>query len=255
MKQKAHASHELAYARMKREGLKSWGEAHGVSAEERVPIDPDTERFLMDALAQPWAPRAGRAIELGCGTGPMTRWLAARGFDAVGIDVSPTAIALAQEQSKGASTVHFQVADACAGTLSALDASFDLVLDGHCLHCIPGEADRQRFLETARRLLRPGGIFLLDTMCTPLQHHRRLEHRPQSRMVGRVLYMPTEKAVDYELSIQRNGQWYLATRYLAPPVELERAVRRAGFQTVLTRLSRATGEALASMLSIAAVAV
>jgi len=46
MKQKAHASHELAYARMRREGQTSWNEAHGVRAEEKVPIDPETERFL-----------------------------------------------------------------------------------------------------------------------------------------------------------------------------------------------------------------
>jgi len=255
MKQKAHASHELAYARMRREGQTSWNEAHSVRAEEKVPIDPETERFLVDALAQPWAPGSGRAIELGCGTGPMTRWLAARGFDAMGIDVSPTAIALAQELSRGNAQVQFQVADACSPSIAALEGAFDLVLDGHCLHCIPGESDRQAFLQTARRLLRPGGMFLLDTMCTPLQSRRRLEQRPQGRMVGRILYMPTDKAVDYELSIQLNGQWYLATRYFAPPIELEREVRRAGFKILITRLSRATGEAMASMLSLVAVAV
>lgn len=255
MKKKAHASHEIAYERMKLQGIESWGEAHGVGAEERVPIDPDTERFLVDVLAQPWAPRGGQAIELGCGTGPMTRWLAARGFDAVGIDVSPTAIELAQAQSRRHPTVRFQVADACSDSSSLHAASFELVLDGHCLHCIPDEGDRAAFLETARRLLRPGGVFLLDTMCTPLQRPVLRKHRPQGRLLDRVLYMPTEKAVEYELSRQLAGQWYLATRYLAPPSVLERAVRRAGFKIFLTRLNRATGEAIASNLSIAAVAV
>lgn len=42
MKQKAHASHALAYARMKRERPTSWRETHGLSAEERVltPLEP-----------------------------------------------------------------------------------------------------------------------------------------------------------------------------------------------------------------------
>lgn len=83
----------------------------------------------------------------------------------------------------------------------------------------------------------------------------RLQSWASARMVGRILYMPTDKAVEYELSIQLNGQWYLATRYFAPPLELEREVRRAGFKPVITRLSRATGAAMSSMLSLVAVAV
>ncbi len=44
------------------------------------------------------------------------------------------------------------------------DDSFDLVLDGHCLHCIIGD-DRAKFLAAARRVLKPGGLLHINTMC------------------------------------------------------------------------------------------
>ena len=43
------------------------------------------------------------------------------------------------------------------------DATFDLVLDGYCLHCIIGD-DRPKFLAAARRVLKPGGLLHINTM-------------------------------------------------------------------------------------------
>ena len=40
-------------------------------------------------------PTAGRALDLACGTGAVTLWLAERGLDVVAVDVSPVAIDLA----------------------------------------------------------------------------------------------------------------------------------------------------------------
>jgi SAM-dependent methyltransferase len=45
---------------------------------------------------------AGRALEIGCGTGTNALWLAGRGFDVLGVDLSPLAIerALAKVHSR-----------------------------------------------------------------------------------------------------------------------------------------------------------
>src|SRR5262245_56613997 len=54
----------------------------------------------------------GRAIELGCGTGSNAVWLAEQGFDVTAIDISPTAIARAEERARAASVmVRFVTAD------------------------------------------------------------------------------------------------------------------------------------------------
>jgi ubiquinone/menaquinone biosynthesis C-methylase UbiE len=49
--------------------------------------------------------------------------------------------------------------------LSEVEAgTFDMAVDGRCLHCIIGK-DRARFLNTAYRVLKPSGILLINTMC------------------------------------------------------------------------------------------
>ena len=54
----------------------------------------------------------GRALELGCGTGTNTVWLAQHGFDCTGVDLSPRAIARARQRADEAGVqVNFLEAD------------------------------------------------------------------------------------------------------------------------------------------------
>lgn len=64
--------------------------ARGSSGVE--PSAPDVLAWVPD-LADA-IPLDGRALDLACGTGPVTLWLAARGLTVVGLDVSPVAIDL-----------------------------------------------------------------------------------------------------------------------------------------------------------------
>lgn len=116
------------------------------------------------ALALPSAPARGRLLELGCGDGCLTEQLAARRqWRVAGIDVIPLAIELAHkrlaDEGLGAELVHGEV-----GALPWPDESFDLAVDSHCLHCIVN-ADRAACLREVRRVLNPGGLFVVITMC------------------------------------------------------------------------------------------
>ncbi|MDN3495216.1 methyltransferase domain-containing protein [Planococcus sp. APC 4015] len=54
----------------------------------------------------------GRALDLGCGEGADTIWLAEHGWDATGIDISPTAVARARQAARAAGvTARFVVSD------------------------------------------------------------------------------------------------------------------------------------------------
>ena len=54
----------------------------------------------------------GRALDLGCGTGASARYLAGQGWDAVGVDFSPEAIAVARSRAAAAgSSARFAVGD------------------------------------------------------------------------------------------------------------------------------------------------
>jgi SAM-dependent methyltransferase len=100
-----------------------------------------------------------KAIDLGCGVGNHAIYLAGLGFDVTGVDISPTAIALAEADAKRKSVAcRFLVADILAG-LPQITETFDFAYDWSLLHHV-FPLDRKRYAETVHRLLVPGGKYL-----------------------------------------------------------------------------------------------
>jgi SAM-dependent methyltransferase len=180
---KSYEGHEFVYRRMKKKGICSWNENQRIK-----PIDADTKRFLTEVLAQPWCPKGGRVIELGCGTGPILRWICKRDFSGLGIDVSKTAIAMAKEQSKGLK-LSFRRADICRTGVGRF-GKFDLVIDGHCLHCIIRPKDRKAFFENSFKLLRKGGLFIVMTMCSPTDRKIFSNVYKEQKLINHTIYVP-----------------------------------------------------------------
>lgn len=150
-----YAAHDSVYRQLKASGKLGWTDA----VELR-----DILTDLETALGQAWAPRGGRAIELGCGAGEVALWLAANGWEAHGVDISPTAIEWAKEKaSQRGLHVDFRTGNV-VDLRDYPDGFFDLAVDGLCLHCIVGD-DRARMLAAVRRVLRRGGLFHVRTMC------------------------------------------------------------------------------------------
>ncbi|MCL4394637.1 MAG: class I SAM-dependent methyltransferase, partial [Chloroflexi bacterium] len=102
---------------------------------------------------------AGRALDLGCGTGTNSIYLAEHGMEVVGVDFSPTAITTARAKARQRGlAITFQVADV---TRVDVSGPFDLVLDIGCFHSLD-EAGRARYAANLRRLTRPGSTFMLS---------------------------------------------------------------------------------------------
>jgi len=100
-----------------------------------------------------------KAVDLGCGTGHYAIWLAGRGFDVTGIDISPTATNMAEENAaKKGGKCNFLVAD-MLGDLKALDETFEFAYDWEVMHHIFPET-RQKYVENVYKLLKPGGKYL-----------------------------------------------------------------------------------------------
>jgi SAM-dependent methyltransferase len=150
-----YIGHDAVYRQRRAEGRKGWDDEASI---------PQTLAAMESVLADvPW-PQSPTMIELGCGAGDLSLYFAAKGFRVVGLDIAPFAIAWAREKAAQAGlNATFITAD-LTRDLDPLPAPADLVLDGHCLHCIIG-ADRQVFLRHARRCLKPGGLFHVNTMC------------------------------------------------------------------------------------------
>ncbi|MEM7362835.1 MAG: class I SAM-dependent methyltransferase, partial [Pseudomonadota bacterium] len=122
---------------------------------------------IQTALDGPYAPSRGSLLELGCGAGNMTIWMAQNGYECAGIDIADTAIDWARNNAVDAGVdANFKVASLT--DIPFDDGAFDFVLDGNAFHCIIGD-DRARVLQEVVRILKPGGYFLVRTVCTPIK--------------------------------------------------------------------------------------
>ena len=246
---KPYEGHEIIYKRMEKRGVHSWDENQGV---ERKAIDPDTKRFLTDALAQPWSPKDGKVIELGCGTGPILRWICKRDFSGLGIDVSKTAIAMAKGQSNGLN-VRFRRADVCCTDVERA-GKFDLAVDGHCLHCIIRPDDRKAFLESSFKLLKKRGLFIIMTMCSPVDRKMFSNVYEGQKLINHTIYIPYDKAREYEDFLTLNGRDYMPTRKVLHWKSILSEIQKAGFKIKLLRYNEASGQEPFGDLSVAALA-
>jgi cyclopropane fatty-acyl-phospholipid synthase-like methyltransferase len=72
--------------------------------------------------------RPGRAIDLGCGTGREVIYLAQNGFESTGVDISPTAIAMARKAAEAAGADADFIVDDLTN-LEDVTGTFDLIVD------------------------------------------------------------------------------------------------------------------------------
>jgi len=171
----------------------------------------ETVSHLARFLDLPGVPRSGRVLELGCGAGDLALWIAGRGFETYGVDISPTAIAWARERFAARQVDgDFRVASVL-DLAEFADGFFDIVLDGHCFHCIIGD-DRKVFLSNVYRVLRPHGILHVATMCGEI-------HDPAVRAA----FDPVTRCVI------REGK---ATRQVMMPGEIRGELESAGFRVL-----------------------
>ena len=100
-------------------------------------------------------------IDLGCGTGYFSAWLARRGARPVGVDVTPAQLATARAMMAQFGP-RFPLIEASAERVPLPDASVDLAISeyGAAIWCDP-----YRWIPEAARLLRPRGrlVFLATT--------------------------------------------------------------------------------------------
>ncbi len=101
----------------------------------------------------------GRALDLGCGSGTNLLTLTRHGWQAVGVDYALPAGWRAWRRLRAAGA-RGQAHLGDVSRLPGIAGPFDLVLDIGCYHGLDGAA-RARYQANLRRLLAPGGAWLL----------------------------------------------------------------------------------------------
>lgn len=123
----------------------------------RIPWDhelPPPE--VMEAVA---ALPAGRALDLGCGLGRASIYLAGLGWQVDGVDFVGIAVAEARRRAATADlAVNFHVGSVTE--LGFLAPPIDFALDVGCMHSLD-DAGLTAYRDELLRLLRPGSLFML----------------------------------------------------------------------------------------------
>ena len=140
--------------------------------------------------AEAWKALFGKAIpgkglsilDVGCGTGEMSRMLAEMGHKVTGIDLSEKMLAVAK--AKALPGAEFRLGDAEKPPFD--EGTFDAVVTRHVLWTLPHP---EKALEGWRKVLKPGGVcVVIDALWNDSSPGSRLR-----RKIGDVLILIVEK--------------------------------------------------------------
>lgn len=145
----AHARQgRLLYPLLYRLGFTPWDTGH---------IYGDLQWLIEGPDALP----PGRALDLGCGTGAQSIYLASHGWRTTGVELVPRALAAASMRAlQAGSTARFVSGDVARLDTLPLAGPFSLLLDIGCLHGL-AESQRDAYIAGTAAVAAPGATFLL----------------------------------------------------------------------------------------------
>lgn len=219
---KYYESHEEAYKKLKGKNLSFWGE----SRESSETFENFYMREYLESVLDRIKPLPNaKMLEIGCGTGPASCFLAQQGYDVDGFDVSETAIEIARVNAKNRNLdINYSVNDICS--ISEIESgTYDVVVDGHCMHCITYDSDRHAALTNVLRLLKRGGYFIVDTMS--MERPSKWPHPMRADENG-ILWNNVEEDYPYE-KVEFEGKYWICTRRVKSISDLENELRQSGF--------------------------
>lgn len=145
----------------------------------------------------------GLVLELGCGTGSMTRLLAARGYDMIGVDVSEEMLQEAMSKVTDQEILYllqdmreFELYGTVRAVVSVCD-SMNYILEYE---------DLVQVCSLVNNYLDPGGVFIFD-LNTVYKYEQLLgdqviaENRDEASFIWENYYDPEDQINEYELTL------------------------------------------------------
>jgi len=118
-------------------------------------------RNLVEGSDDESALTPGRALDVGCGTGDTSIYLAQHGWQVTGVDFVSKAVDKARAKADAEKVdVDFRHADATRLSSEAVGAGFNLIVDNGCLHGMSG-GDRDSYVREVTAVAAPDARLLL----------------------------------------------------------------------------------------------
>lgn len=157
-----------------------WSNFYDAPLVQRLTYRPEHDAVVRALRREP----VKRVLDVGCGTGILTRRIASQlpAAHVVGCDFSAGMLRQASSRRHAAGWVRGN-----ALQLPFADALFDAVVSTEAFHWFP---DQAAALAEFYRVLRPGGRMLVSLINPPLEVVSRITRR-SSRLIGQPLFWPT----------------------------------------------------------------
>ena len=142
-----------------------------------------------------------------------------------GIDVSQTALEMARQNAEQRGLhVRFDAADICS--MAEQSERYDLVIDGHCLHCLVRDEHRREALTAIGRLLKPAGLFLIETM---ISHPALIVQGNYQIDSQGVLSIKVDDPTGHDDAFKSDNEWFAPYRRLLTADQVASELRDSGF--------------------------
>lgn len=169
------------------------------STPEDLPWHRDgPHRFLEEAIGQ--RDKRASALDLGCGSGVMSVYMAKQGLDVTAIDLNSRALAMSKTlAARQGVNVTWVLGDLLSWKTPD---RFDIILDSACLHSLIGRGGPQVYRAKLLSWIRPSGDYIL----VHFGKRHPFDWRPigparRSRTELRQLFFPELTELDYESNV------------------------------------------------------
>ncbi|UFJ43078.1 class I SAM-dependent methyltransferase [Brevibacillus humidisoli] len=179
--------------------------------------------------------RAGRVLDLCCGSGRHSRALARRGYEVVGVDLSPVLLAVAQEKNTYDNLRFYQY----DMREIPFDSEFDIVVNLFTsFGYFSSDEENARVVHNMARALKPGGEVVIDYLNPD---YVKVHLIPESEREANGLFIKEQRWIEdgfvkkrillYDAE-QAEPRQYMEQVRLYHADEMQEMLQNAGFQSI-----------------------